>query len=117
MAESQSRYSIVERLTDKKLELISAKDKVEEKLEGIKQNILSLGVELEAYKIKAEEDTNRNIEERKADIVQLKDSLAFRNTNKDNRIKAIDLKIAEIDKALKSIESISEASSKEASSP
>ena len=47
MAESQSRYSIVERLTSKKLEIMNSKSKLKENVTSKEQHIGKLQKELE----------------------------------------------------------------------
>jgi len=59
MAESQSRYSIVERLTTKKIEIMSSKSKLKENAKSDEQYIDKLKKDLENWKKDVQEDTKR----------------------------------------------------------
>ena len=111
MSESQSRYSIVERLTTFKLGFIDEKEKTTEVLEDLQENIDIKEQSLNTYKIEAkkdaEESINRNIKNREEEIELLRDRLTFKIKEKDNKLRAIETKIVEIDKAIRAIESIS----------
>ena len=60
MSESQSRYSIVERLTAKKLEIISSKAKLKNEVKCKEQLIDKLKNDLDNWKKDIQED-NKNL--------------------------------------------------------
>ena len=59
MVESQSRYSIVERLTTRKLEIMSSKSKLKENVISKEQNVEKLKKDLENWKKDIQEDIKR----------------------------------------------------------
>jgi hypothetical protein len=116
MSESQSRYSIVERLTTGKMlvmeekqklgEIIAAKRlQIQQNLNRIKDRKMSLQKELSDYE--TEQKMYNEILEQ--EIVSLE-------AGKDSRVKLYDRKIVEIDKALEAIIKISKEESKSQSS-
>ena len=110
MAESQSRYSIVERLTDKKLEIMSNKSELKENVKENDQYVDKLKKDLENWKIYAQEDLKR--EQRKKEIEIESATQEFEN-NKNNikdKEKVYDDQIKAIEEALNSIEEISKTS-------
>lgn len=107
MSESQSRYSIVERLTSLKIGFISSKNGIDAEIEDLKQAIREKEKDLEAYAADAKEDINRATRARQKEIDNCASQLRFREQRKTTAVKALDAQIAEIDKALKSIEEIS----------
>ena len=109
MSESQSRYSIVERLTSNKLELIDRKTSLDANIESYKQKIIQLKSNLEAYKTDVVEDMNRQIRNKGKEIVDFEKTLEFETNRKIQLMTAIEEKIVEIDKAMASIEKISES--------
>ena len=110
MAESQSRYSIVERLTKKKLELMSSKSNLKQDVKSKEQKISKLKKNLENWKKDIEEDIKR--EQRKKELDIEKATQKF-NNSKENLIErenVYDEQIKAIEHALKSIEEISKTS-------
>ena len=59
MTESQSRYSIVERLTERKLAIMSSKSKLQEELKTKEQKIEELKKDLGNWETDIEEDVKR----------------------------------------------------------
>jgi len=97
MAESQSRYSIVERLTSKKLEIMSNKSELKEDLKSKEQAIGKLKKDLENWKKDIQEDIKR--EQRKKELEIERASQEYQNTKEqmkdkekvfDDQINAID---------------------------
>jgi len=105
--ESQSRYSIVERLTREKLSIITAKSQLDENIESKKQEVIEIESRLKDWEknVKGEQDKAKRELEREID----KAKRAAKNveTRKNNKSTAFDLKIKTIDDALKRIEEIS----------
>ncbi len=110
MSESQSRYSIVERLTQTKLDIMSAKSELKEELKGRAQKITELKKDLDNWNKDVEEDVRRerrnkekNIEKAQQDYENLKERLAEKEKVYDEKARAIN-------EALKAIEEISKTS-------
>lgn len=110
MAESQSRYSIVERLLRKKLEIMDFKSNIKEDVKRREQKIERLRKDLENWKQDIQEDIKR--EERRKEVEIDKAKQGFRNSKeqRDNKERVFDEQIKAIEEALKSIEEISKAS-------
>ncbi len=110
MGESQSRYSIVERLTQTKLDIMTAKSELKEELRHKEQKIAELKKDLENWNKDIEEDVRR--ERRNKEKQTEKATLDYNNTKErlGDKEKAYDEKIKAIDEALKSIEEISKTS-------
>lgn len=110
MTESQSRYSIVERLTKKKLELMSSKSNLKQDVKSREQKIGKLKKDLENWKKDIQEDIKR--EQRKKELEIEKATQEFDNS-KENLVgkeNVYDEQIKAIEDALKSIEEISKTS-------
>jgi len=110
MSESQSRYSIVERLTQKKLEIMNSKSKLKADTKGKEQRIDKLGKELENWKKDVQEDIKR--EQRKKELEVEKAVQEFDNTKEQMSEKenVYNEQIKAIEESLKSIEEISKTS-------
>ena len=108
MSESQSRYSIVERLTSQKIGLIDNENKIDADIESLKRNIEIKNEKLEDYKEEAQEDIKREIRNKEIEIKDYRDTLEFRKSQKGAQVEAVTKKIEQIDQALKTIQKISE---------
>jgi hypothetical protein len=110
MSESQSRYSIVERLTQMKLDIISEKLELESDLRSKHQRVEQLKKELSDWESDIQQDTERNKRLKKREIE--KASIESENAKERKNAKEIALneKIDSIDKALQRIEEISKTS-------
>lgn len=110
MGESQSRYSIVERLTQGKLDIMTAKSDLKEELKHKEQKIDELRKDMENWNKDVEEDVNR--ERRNKERLIEKAQKDFKNTQERlaEKERVYDEKIKAIDGALKSIEEISKTS-------
>ncbi len=135
MTESQSRYSIVERLTKKKLEIMtdkekmntdkiklekelalseSNKDKEVKSIENVYENNKKISKRDYEYEIRDNElNKIKKIEEIEESINARKDRLYIFNTTSDSKIKLYDDKIKAIEKSLDHIKVIGEQGSKE----
>lgn len=109
MVESQSRYSIVERLTQRKLEVMNEKASLSEETTEKEQNIDKLKKEFENWKKDIQEDIKRDersheikIEMAAQDSKNLKEQMVEKEKFFDEQIKAIE-------EALGSIEEISKS--------
>jgi molybdopterin synthase catalytic subunit len=68
MSDSQSRYSIVERLTQRKLDIMTAKAELKDKLKQKEQTIEELKHEIIIWKEDVEEDMKRQKRNLERDI-------------------------------------------------
>ncbi len=110
MGESQSRYSIVERLTQVKLGIMTAKSELKEELTHKQQKIEELKKDVDNWSKDIEEDIRR---ERRTKERQIEKAQQEHHNMKERIIekeKTYDSKINAIETALKSIEEISKTS-------
>ncbi|MEK6894797.1 MAG: hypothetical protein AABX10_05015 [Nanoarchaeota archaeon] len=110
MTESQSRYSIVERLTQKKLDLLSEGSELEEEVKKKKQIIDSLKKDLEEWESDLEQDIEKKKRIKNREIEKAEISSNNAVERKVAKMEDIKDKIKAIDKALERIEEISKNS-------
>jgi len=110
MSESQSRYSIVERLTQRKLDIMTAKSELKDKLKQKEQKIEEIRKDLANWSADIEEDIKRERRQKEREIENAQQE--YENTSKvmSDRANSYDAKIDAIEDALKSIEDISRTS-------
>jgi cysteinyl-tRNA synthetase len=110
MSESQSRYSIVERLTQRKLDIMTAKSDLKEELKHKQQKIEELRKDMENWNKDVEEEVKR--ERRAKERLIEKASQEYQNHVERITEKELsyDQKIETIELAIKSIEDISKTS-------
>jgi len=110
MSESQSRYSIVERLTQKRLDILSQKFELEEDVKTKAQKVEQLKNELADWEsdISQENEKTKRIKQREIEKAEfLSDNAKQRKSGKEN---VFNEKLSSIDKALERIEEISKTS-------
>ncbi|MBT5022843.1 hypothetical protein HOK51_03945 [Candidatus Woesearchaeota archaeon] len=110
MSESQSRYSIVERLTQRKLDIMTAKFKLKEELIHKEQKISELRQDLENWDKDISEDISRERRQKERLVeqaIQIHSNFSERMADKEE---IFDKKIIAIESALKSLEEISKTS-------
>ena len=109
MSESQSRYSIVERLTQRKLDIISSKSDLEEEIKKKKQYIDQTKKEIKDFEsdVKQETEKTKRILQRKVEEAEI----SYKNAvdRKETKKKAYDEKLSALDNALLKIEEVSKA--------
>ncbi|MFW5847093.1 MAG: hypothetical protein ACOCUU_02965 [Nanoarchaeota archaeon] len=110
MSESQSRYSIVERLTRKKLEIMNSKSKINSNLKFKKQEVESLKKDLENWNKDIQEDIKREKRKKELEIEKVMQDFENFQEQKSEKEKVYDEQIKAIEKALHSIEEISKMS-------
>ena len=111
MSESQSRYSIVERLTQKKLDIISQKLDLDEDLRKKHQEVEQLKRDLVDWEKDIQKDIERTKRLKQRDIEKaefLSENAKQRKTAKEN---ALNDKSKAVELALERIEEISKTSS------
>ncbi len=110
MTESQSRYSIVERLTEKKLEIMNLKSKLKEEVKNKEQHVEQLKKDLKNWEKDIEEDIKRDKRNKEISIEKAnQDHQNIKERMKDKE-DVFDEQINAINEALKSIEEISKTS-------
>jgi len=110
MSESQSRYSIVERLTQKKIDLMSEGLELDEEAKRKEQKVTQLKKELDEWENDIQQDIERNrmLKQREIEKAEMSnDNLKQRKSAKEQILKE---KLNTLDKALERIEEISKAS-------
>lgn len=110
MSESQSRYSIVERLTKRKLEIMGFKSKLDSNTRDKKQKIEKLRKSLENWKEDIKEDNKREQRKKELEIERAKQDFENSQEQKSEKQKVYDEQIKAIEEALNSIEEISKTS-------
>ena len=110
MSESQSRYSIVERLTQAKLEIISQDLELDEDVKLKEQKVEQLKKDLSDWENDIQQDIERTKRLKQREIEKaeiLSENAKQRKTAKEESLKE---KISAIEKALERIEEISKTS-------
>ncbi len=110
MSESQSRYSIVERLTTRKLEIMSNKSKLKENVKNKEQNIDGLKKDLENWKKDIQEDMKREQRRKELEIERAVQEYGNSREQTKDKETVYNEQILAIEQALKSIEEISKTS-------
>jgi hypothetical protein len=108
MSESQSRYSIVERLTRKKLEIISSKTNLLEEIEDAKHNIETLKADLKNWEVNIIQDNERGKREKEILIKNAQRDANDIEKRKSTIEDSLNEQIKTIDEALDKIQKISE---------
>ena len=107
MGESQSRYSIVERLTQKKLEIMSLKSRIKEDVKKKEQNVEIFKNDLTNWKKDIQEDIKRDERKKELEIEKAKHDFENAKQQMSEKEEVFNKQIIAIESALKSIEEIS----------
>tara|TARA_Y100000310_G_scaffold309043_1_gene352750 strand:+ start:869 stop:1216 length:348 start_codon:yes stop_codon:yes gene_type:complete len=110
MSESQSRYSIVERLTQRKLEIMTSRSNLKQDVKSKEQKIEKLKKELENWKIDIQEDIKRERRQKELELEKIEQISSNAKEQLDQKEKVYDDQIGAVENALKSIEEISKMS-------
>jgi len=110
MSESQSRYSIVERLTRSKLDIMTSKSKLKEEVISKEQKVQDLKKDLDNWKQDYKTEKARLEREKTIQIEKAERDLVSTNKLLDNKEKDFNEKVGVLDKSLTSIEEISKTS-------
>jgi len=108
MSESQSRYSIVERLTEKKISLMKDKSDLKNTVVYNSQKVISLKNDLNNWKKDVQEDIKRAGREKELEIEKANQELNNSKLRLSEQEKSYVEQIKAVEDALKSIEKISE---------
>jgi|SRR3989344_69359 len=110
MSESQSRYSIVERLTKMKLDIISEKLELESNLKHKQQKVEQLKKEATDWEGDIQQDIERTRRLKKREIEKAIIDSENAKDRKNAKEDAFEDKLGAIDRALERIEEISKTS-------
>ena len=110
MSESQSRYSIVERLTHQKLDIMGAKSKLAEDVKDREQVAERLKKNIENWKKDIPENIKREERGFKIELEKAQEEADYAKTRQKEKEKVYDEKIKAIEDALDKIEEISKTS-------
>jgi valyl-tRNA synthetase len=110
MGESQSRYSIVERLTQKKLNIMTSKSNIKEDVREKGQEVEKFVRILENWKKDLQEDIKREERKKELEIERAKQEYENSKVQMKDKEEVLDKQIKAIEEALKSIEEISKTS-------
>ena len=108
MSESQSRYSIVERLTRKKLEIISSKTKLAEEVGDAKYKAEKRKSDLKNWEMNIKQDNERTKREKEIQIRDAEKDAEDIEKRKSSMENSLNEQIKTIDEALDKIQKISE---------
>jgi len=109
MAESQSRYSIVERLTQQKLKIIDTKANLSAGITLAKQEVETLKKGLTDWEKDVKEDVIRTRRLRDRKIEEAETNLNNATEQKEQKEETCDKKLEAIEAALTKLQAISEA--------
>jgi seryl-tRNA synthetase len=112
---SQSRYSIVERLTERKLEIIGAIDGVDEEIIEAEQKVKQLKTDFSNWDGLREAENNKIEKEKKAEIDRAQLKVEHLKSLQRTAKGTYEKQLKAIDSALEQIEEISKSSAQEAS--
>ena len=107
MSESQSRYSIVERLTRSKLDIMDASNHLDMEIISKEQELQKAEKDLIDWEANIKEDIPRAKKQKQRDIDNTLNQVNIAKNRKAEKQRHYEQKIAELDKALKAIEDIS----------
>ncbi len=110
MGESQSRYSIVERLTKTKLDIMSGKGRLKEQMQVREQELARAKKDKVNWEVDYEQETNRKDREYDRVIEEAKTELKNAEDLQKEKEEALDEKLKAVNDALDKIEKISEIS-------
>ena len=113
MSESQSRYSIVERLTQSKLDIIDELNNLDSEVENKKIGATRKLQEIIRVKRRYEEDIKREVSYLEKEAELLNQEAGNLTKFKDKRKEALEEKKTEIDNALTALQEISKSASNE----
>lgn len=108
--ESQSRYSIVERLTKQKLDIMGAKHSLQDDLKRAEQQADNAKVSFEIRKEEIQADAERDKKLLDKELLELEQKAHNLKERMPDKERMYDEKIAAVDEALRKIEMISQQS-------
>ena len=109
MSESQSRYSIIERLTNTKLSLLGENENLDREIIQAQNNAKYLEKEQASLKEELTRKMEQTLRQKEQEVERAKDEVLIAKQKKEEVSKTISAKIAEIDRAIKSVEEVSKS--------
>ena len=109
MSESQSRYSIVERLTERKLNLISAKSELDEGIRRKEQDVEDAAKQLEDFRFDSKREAETKERQLQREFERAQSKLKVAREQKVQKEKAYDMQLKAVEEALHRIEEVSKA--------
>ena len=110
MSESQSRYSIVERMVKDKLKIMAVKSNLKEDITKAEQKVAALTKDIEYDKKVCQQEANKEIEELDKGLRDATQNLVNLKARQKDKENLCDAGIATIDEALQKLEDISKSS-------
>jgi molecular chaperone DnaK (HSP70) len=110
MSESNSRYSIIERLADKKLEIMDELANIDIQPDKKRQEILELETLKESMLEELKDQLKEKEEYYNKRLTTVKHEIEMLEKTKEKRKANMELKLKEIDNALKTLGDVSRAS-------
>jgi hypothetical protein len=105
---SQSRYSIVERLTDKKLTILTLITQLDMRISDREQKLAISKKNAADYEIEAKAEVEKTKRDKQRYVEMCEHELKCEKDNKEKTKKSYENQLIEIDKALIAIQKISE---------
>jgi len=115
MSESQSRYSIVERLTQIRLDIITAKSNLDSDTKLAQQKVEQLIEEIKDLEASQKEEFAAALRNKEREIKNAERDAKNAEERKQTRSKAFEEKLKAINEALEKLQSISDSAAKELS--
>ena len=109
MSESQSRYSIIERLTTKKLSFLDDRTELTNEIERTKQRAEVAEAQFVQTKARIMQTAKQDISDNAVELSQLKSKVDYLESSLEDKEKVIVEKIKEIDTALAQLEAVSKS--------
>ena len=106
--ESQSRYSIIERLTDKKLALLTQITQLDTRISDREQKLLLAKKNALDYDIEAKAEVEKTKRDKQRYVQMCEYELKSEKDNKEKSKKSYEKQIEEVDNAIIAIQMISE---------
>jgi len=113
MSESQSRYSIVERLTQIRLDIITAKSNLDSDTKLAQQKVEQLLEEMKDLEASQKEEFAASIRHKEREIKNAEREAKNAEERKQTKSKAFEEKLKAINEALDKLQSISDSAAKE----
>ena len=110
MSESQSRYSIVERMNKSKLDIMSAKADLKDSIKTAEQKVDALKKEIDSKKKQIQARADAEKSELDAELIKQQNIATNLKERQPDKEALFDAKIKSVDSALEKIESISKSS-------
>lgn len=109
MSDSQSRYSIIERLTNTKLELMNQENEIDNEITNAENKTKYLAKELTTLKDQLNKQVENEMKRKEKELEQSKDEVAILKAKKTSISQILNKKLTEIERAIKAVEDVSKS--------